>query len=220
MVAEQKKVFGADADDIEEAGGQEEEFKLYTPLKFKLGQPHPDALIQSANLAVADPPDVHYHLHLPPCIIKSGTLSNPQLETIVYASQKFEEFLPNGTRKGFFLGDGAGVGKGRQLSGLVLENWAQDRKKSIWLSASADLHLDARRDLDDVGAEHIQHFCLKDMNYEMIKYPEGVLFATYTSLVSASRDNKKKNRLEQLVKWVGGDAFDGCIFFDGKGGTV
>ncbi len=29
-----------------------------------------------------------------------------------------------GTRPGFFLGDGAGVGKGRQISGLIKDFWA------------------------------------------------------------------------------------------------
>ena len=28
-----------------------------------------------------------------------------------------------GTRPGFFLGDGAGVGKGRQIAGLIKEFW-------------------------------------------------------------------------------------------------
>jgi len=48
---------------------------------------------------------------------------------------------------GFFLGDGAGVGKGRQLAGIIYENWLNGRKKHIWLSASSDLSFDARRDL-------------------------------------------------------------------------
>ena len=29
-----------------------------------------------------------------------------------------------GTRPGFFLGDGAGVGKGRQIGGLIKDFWA------------------------------------------------------------------------------------------------
>ncbi len=48
---------------------------------------------------------------------------------------------------GFFLGDGAGVGKGRTLSGIISENFLKGRKKHIWLSVSADLRLDADRDL-------------------------------------------------------------------------
>jgi len=40
------------------------------------------------------------------------------------------------TRRGFFIGDGAGVGKGRQLAGTILENWLHGRTKHIWLSVS------------------------------------------------------------------------------------
>ena len=29
---------------------------------------------------------------------------------------------------GFFIGDGAGVGKGRQISGIILDNYARGRR--------------------------------------------------------------------------------------------
>jgi hypothetical protein len=87
-------------------------------------------------------------------------LSAPQLETVVYSCQRHEEFDISGVRKGcrhllfsvssslgFFLGDGAGVGKGRQLAGIILENWLHGRMKHVWFSVSSDLRLDARRDL-------------------------------------------------------------------------
>jgi hypothetical protein len=48
---------------------------------------------------------------------------------------------------GFFLGDGAGVGKGRQLAAIIFENWIQGKRKHVWFSASSDLRLDAERDL-------------------------------------------------------------------------
>lgn len=48
---------------------------------------------------------------------------------------------------GFFIGDGAGVGKGRQIAGIILDNFARGRRKHIWMSTSSDLHHDAERDL-------------------------------------------------------------------------
>lgn len=48
---------------------------------------------------------------------------------------------------GFFIGDGAGVGKGRQIAGIILDNFARGRRKHIWMSTSSDLHHDAKRDL-------------------------------------------------------------------------
>ena len=45
--------------------------------------------------------------------IARGELSSAQLETVIYANQRFQApQLPDGSRPGFFLGDGAGVGKG------------------------------------------------------------------------------------------------------------
>ena len=54
------------------------------------------------------------------------------------------------TTGGFFIGDGPGVGKGRQLAAIILENWLQGRHRHVWLSVSPDLEHDARRDLADL----------------------------------------------------------------------
>lgn len=55
----------------------------------------------------------------------------------------------------FIIGDGAGVGKGRTVAGVIFENFLHERKKSIWLSVSNDLKCDAERDLVDIGALEI-----------------------------------------------------------------
>lgn len=41
---------------------------------------------------------------------------------------------------------------------------------------------------------------------------EGVIFSTYSSLIS-KQSGKNKTRLKQLVQWCGPE-FDGCIIFD------
>ena len=44
--------------------------------------------------------------------VKAGRLSGLQLETVLYSFARYEqERLPDGSRRAFFLGDGAGVGK-------------------------------------------------------------------------------------------------------------
>ena len=65
---------------------------------------------------------------LPPEIVDSGKLSRLQLEGVLYACSKHQQFLPSGERAGFFIGDGAGVGKGRQISGVILDNYARGRR--------------------------------------------------------------------------------------------
>lgn len=71
------------------------------------------------------PPDVTYRLHLPARVLSEGRLSSLQVETVLYACQRHELLSPSGQRYGFLLGDGAGVGKGRQLAGIIAENWQQ-----------------------------------------------------------------------------------------------
>jgi hypothetical protein len=126
--------------------------------------------------------------------VSSAAISNAQLETIIYAYQRFEQRLPDGARAGFFLvrargarpaearasaldvlererwglarwqacwwwrrrrpcvaraaltrapalplpllaqGDGAGVGKGRQIAALVREFFATGGKRALWVS--------------------------------------------------------------------------------------
>ena len=57
-------------------------------------------------------------------------------------------------RKGFFLGDGAGVGKGRTIAACIKEHFAAGHgTRAVWVSVSKDLNFDAQRDLDDVRAE-------------------------------------------------------------------
>lgn len=133
-------------------------------------------------------------------------LSALQLESVVYACQRHQQLLPDGSRGGFFIGglcagsacsaqaqrsgtacsvpsssaflepshtpsvnltlpplahvkpslpagDGAGVGKGRTIAGLILENWRRGRRKHLWVSVGTDLKIDTQRDLTDVGGE-------------------------------------------------------------------
>lgn len=72
--------------------------------------------------------------------------------------------MPDGTRAGFLIGDGAGVGKGRTIAGIIFENYLKGRKRAIWVSVSNDLKYDAERDLKDIGASKIEVcilFCVK-----------------------------------------------------------
>ena len=53
---------------------------------------------------------------LAPCVLQCEKLSSLQLEGVLYACQRHLTLLPDGRRGAFFIGDGAGVGKGRQVS--------------------------------------------------------------------------------------------------------
>jgi len=137
---------------------------------------------------------------------------------------KHADFLPNNHRCGFLIGDGAGVGKGRTIAGIIYENYLLGRKKALWLSVSNDLKYDAERDFADIGAGRVQVHSLNKLKYSKIsskqnaKIKKGVIFSTYSSLIGESqhKSTKKKysSRLKQLLQWLGGDSFDGLIVFD------
>ena len=74
-----------------------------------------------------------------------------QLEGVLFAAQAHQRILPSGERAGFFIGDGAGVGKGRQISGVILESACRGRPRHAWFSTSTDLVVDAERDLTALG---------------------------------------------------------------------
>ncbi|MBA0908007.1 MAG: strawberry notch family protein, partial [Nitrosarchaeum sp.] len=84
-----------------------------SPLNIPGQQPHPGAVVESASLASTKLPPTTYVPNLPKEIIEKGLLSSVQLVPIVYAGQSHAKILPDGTRQGYFIGDGTGIGKGR-----------------------------------------------------------------------------------------------------------
>ncbi|XP_074602022.1 protein strawberry notch isoform X2 [Brevipalpus obovatus] len=208
-------------EDAEEDIFQAETYADYMPFKLKIGLRHPDPVVETSSLSSVHPPDVWYRLAIPEDIIDEGRLSALQLEAIVYACQQHENILPDGSRSGFLIGDGAGVGKGRTVAGIIYENYLLGRKKALWLSVSNDLKYDAERDLRDIGAKKIQVYPLNKFKYGKISskdnggFKKGVIFATYSSLISESHASSQKyrTRLKQILHWCGDD-FEGVIILD------
>lgn len=207
-------------------------FEDYTPkkLNIKNAVKHPGQLAESAAMSAIDLPDLTYKLSLPKNIIEDVVLSDAQLEAVAYAGQAHSQMLPNKQRKGFFIGDGTGVGKGREIAGIILDNIQQGRKKAVWISENNRLVKDARRDWSAMGKDPKGIFEPPSSNKEM-KQTEGILFTTYGTIGSGftAPDNndvnafnignseawpdKKKSRIDQMVDWLGKD-FDGVIAFD------
>ncbi|XP_064461172.1 protein strawberry notch homolog 1-like isoform X2 [Ornithodoros turicata] len=208
-----------DAEEDEELG-LAETYADYTPAKLRLGERHPDPVVETSSLSSVTPPNVWYKLSIPEEIIDRGLLSALQLEAIVYACQQHEVLLSDGNRAGFLIGDGAGVGKGRTIAGCIFENYLLGRKRAIWVSVSNDLKYDSERDFRDIGAGKIEVHSLNKFKYAKISskvngsVKKGVIFSTYSSLIGESQSGGKyKTRLKQLLHWCGDD-FDGVIVFD------
>lgn len=188
-------------------------YAAYSPRKVKIkgAHKHPAKLVESAAMAAVEPPDPTYTPQLSNEIVTKGLLSDAQLENVVYAGQAHSQTLPSGERKGYFIGDGTGVGKGRQIAGIIMDNWNQGRKRAIWISEKAGLVNDARRDWTDLGGnkDDILDFSKFKLGQE-ISAENGVMFSTYDTL-KTQKDGK--SRLDDLKRWLGPD-FDGVICFD------
>ncbi|MDD9992254.1 MAG: strawberry notch family protein [Rhodospirillales bacterium] len=124
-------------------------------------------------------------------------------------------------RRGWMLGDGTGCGKGRQVAGIILDQWLRGRKRALWLSQSDKLLEDARRDWCAVGGRDDDVIPLGKVRQGAgIPHAQGILFATYATLRSPARQGKP-SRLDQIVAWLAdGDGedrrhdFQGVIVFD------
>uniref|UniRef100_A0A7N8XMX9 Protein strawberry notch homolog 2 n=1 Tax=Mastacembelus armatus TaxID=205130 RepID=A0A7N8XMX9_9TELE len=203
----------AEEEETEELG-HVDTYAEYRPSKSTIGIAHPDIVVETNTLSSVPPPDITYTLSIAESTINSGLLSALQLEAIIYACQQHEVILQNKHRAGFLIGDGAGVGKGRTVAGIILENYLKGRKKALWFSISNDLKFDAERDLKDIDAANIPVHALNKIKYGDTATSEGVLFATYSALIGESQaGGQHRTRIKQILDWCKPD-FDGVIIFD------
>jgi predicted RNA methylase len=212
---------------------------LYEPytlqsIRIPGSKPHPTRLVQSAAMASVAPPKPTYRSHLP-ANLSEGLLSDAQLESVIHAGEAHCGYLAGSWtvddtfdvvsaapddakdsvrfRRGWFLGDGTGAGKGRQVAGILLDNWLKGRRRAVWVSKSDKLIEDAQRDWSALGQERL--FIVPLARFRQgtpIRLSQGILFTTYATLRSDARD-EKVSRVRQIVDWLGRD-FDGMIVFD------
>ena len=146
-------------------------------------KPHPTQMIESASFRAVQPPLPSYHPALVPAVIANGWLSDIQYESVVYAGMRHSQMLGNGSqRAAYFIGDGTGAGKGRQIAGIILDNWNRGRRRSVWVSKGRAMLHGCRRDLDDLGAQCIPIMSMPQRLKTLATFSEGVVYCTYRFL--------------------------------------
>jgi hypothetical protein len=142
---------------------------------------------------------------------ESELISEIQFERIIYAGQAHAQRLPNGARAAISIGDGTGAGKTSTLAGIVLDNWFQDRRKTVWFSVKADLIEAVREEFERLGFR-IPIKLINDFAPEQnILLREGIVFCTYKSLIAKSKNGER--RVDQIMRWLGAEGLQ--IFDEG-----
>ncbi|EHJ60569.1 hypothetical protein NSU_2502 [Novosphingobium pentaromativorans US6-1] len=211
-----------------------EQAGIYLPYRpsrivFEDAPIHPTPLVESVAMGSVAAPQPDVVPRLPACWQADGLLSEAQCETLVYAAQAFARDLPGqfkvsqeGTslelsrdghayRQGFFLGDGTGAGKGRQIAAVIMDRWLAGERRHVWITKNEALLEDARRDWEALGGLPLDLQPLSRWKLgHPVTMPEGILFVTYPTLRSGRAED---TRLDQILAWAGED-YDGVIAFD------
>ena len=189
----------------------------YTPTVA--GTPHPTSLVVTSTLRFATPPPSTDFLHH--SILCNPAFSAPQLDAIALARQAHLK------DRAFLLGDGTGVGKGRELAGMLMNHllFHPSHRRFVFVTASAQLEADIVRDLGDIGWKSKGPCGIPVLSLQSfppshsIPVRRAILFMTYTLLrqpgtaKSKGKGAAKKSRLDQVLQWLDrGDG--GMLVFD------
>lgn len=186
------------------------------------GRPHPAPLVLSKTLASIDPPPPRFTPKLNRDAVESGSISEAQYEVIALARDAHARIVPAAQpdpsyRMGFLLADGTGAGKTVSSFGIIADNWADGRRKHIYLTEKARHLKQAEKAAAMVGMRKADIFTLDSYApTAVLPKRDGVLFLTYADLRYATAADKKAGkypRIKQILDWCGAE-FDGVIILD------
>lgn len=184
---------------------------IYAPHYLEGGAKHPGVIVETSGLANVAPPPITYRPVLPEKLNETAALSEIQFERVIYAGQAHMQLLPNGARAGISIGDGTGTGKTSTLAAIILDNWFQNRRKTVWFSVKADLIEAVREEFERLRFKVPIRLINEFAPEQNILMNEGIIFCTYKSLIAKSK--KGHRRVDQLLRWLGEEGLE--IFDEG-----
>jgi len=188
----------------------------YEPLKYQPhriwgGAKHPGLIVETPGLANVVPPPITYRPNLQHILNNKSLISAFQFERVIYAGQAHEQRLANGARAGISIGDGTGAGKTSTLAGIILDNWFQNRRKTVWFSVKTDLIEAVREEFERLGFKIPIRLINEFKPEQNILLREGIIFCTYKSLIAKSKTGER--RACQIMRWLGREGIE--IFDEG-----
>eukprot|EP00742_Colponemidia_sp_Colp-10_P015113 GILJ01017226.1.p1 GENE.GILJ01017226.1~~GILJ01017226.1.p1 ORF type:complete len:1261 (+),score=125.86 GILJ01017226.1:85-3783(+) len=189
---------------------------------------HPTMIVETQSMSRIKMPPLTFQTSIPrKMLVEDRILSDIQFETVGYACQSFETRLGDGSRAGFLQGDGTGVGKGRTISGILLEQYLDHINntnntnntkpfQSVWVSTSWILLKDAVRDMTAVFGDLYKDVKVvewRDVKQLTTVTGHAVFFTTYSMLARSHKETSKFN-IDKIIQALNPQSFNGVVVFD------
>lgn len=168
------------------------------------GPVHPTALVETGSMSGVQGPlerlseaELSDLIKFPANIVKEERISSAQLETIMLAELANRQ-SHGGATGAILIGDGTGVGKGREIAGIITNNWYQGNRRIVWISADhKKLASQGQDDLANVAGDGVipSETIAKYGATAPITLNEGVIFEGYDTL-------RNPDRIAQLDAWL------------------
>ena len=144
-----------------------------------------------------------------PFLLEKQVLSSAQLHSVALAMKAFER------GRAFLIGDGTGVGKGRESMGVIMSHWHRSGTRRALIVSTGSLATDVRRDFDDCRiAEAFPGTKFIDASKALPAAGEvgtrAVIFTTYSQIRSPRKGYKP---YLELIK-ASGDSGAGTLVLD------
>lgn len=167
-------------------------YKPWIPKNSYETKKHPSCVYESDHMNSVELPEITINLKLKPYSSDfENSISDVQMEAISYAiNTMYDEQSIKNYSRGFFLGDGTGVGKSRSIAGILCELWNIEpiKYRAVWISLNKNLEYDAHNEyklVKSLGNDSAQWLTLKDVKNDK----NGILFTTYGSLIRTETSN-------------------------------